>query len=416
MPRSGGAAIPMQQNFDIAALRSIAYLVGDEKTLLKMTAVPAKAPFEDSILEFLNEVSKSLMKDPRSKAYSDVITLGFWLRKASTLKLRERFAFHDGNRHFGRGVVFHIAPSNVPVNFAYSLAAGLLTGNANIVRVPSKDFPQVDMIADSILSALDKIPEMRGYIALIRYERDKSINDILSGMADTRVVWGGDATISELRKSELSPRSTEITFADRFSIAVIDSDAYLSSDNKAGIAQDFYNDTYLTDQNACTSPRLVVWVGRNRDEAKIRFWDELHKLAERKYTFQPIQGVNKLASSYLAAVKVSDTVIEEHKDNLIVRVKVPYITENLMDFKDNSGYFFEFDCDDILTLRPLCDDKRCQTVALLGDSGVIQPLLDSSPKGIDRVVSIGKTMDFDLIWDGYNLAESLTRTVVVQRT
>ncbi len=406
----------MQQNFDKAALRSIAYLVGDEKTLLHMPAVPAKVPFEDNTLEFLNNVSKNLMKDPRSKAYSDVITLAFWLRKASTLKLRERFEFDDGNCHFGRGVVFHIAPSNVPVNFAYSLAAGLLTGNANIVRVPTKAFPQVDVIADSFSKALDKMSEMRGYIALIRYARDKSINDILSGMADTRVVWGGDATISELRKSELPPRSTEITFADRFSIAVIDGDAYLSSDNKAGVAQDFYNDTYLTDQNACTSPRLVVWLGQNKDEAKARFWDELHNIAERRYTFQPIQGVNKLTSSYLAAVKVPDTMIEKHKDNLIVRVKVPAIAENLMDFKDNSGYFFEFDCDNILTLRPLCDDKRCQTVALLGDSGIIQPLLDSSPKGIDRVVPIGKTMDFDLIWDGYNLAESLTRTVVVEKT
>ena len=51
----------MQQNFDKTALRSVAYLVGDEKTLLNVPAVPAKAPFEDSILEFLNEISQSLM-------------------------------------------------------------------------------------------------------------------------------------------------------------------------------------------------------------------------------------------------------------------------------------------------------------------------------------------------------------------
>ena len=404
----------MQQNFDTETMRGITYLIGDEKTLVNMPAVPAKVHFENSILEFLNEVSKCLMKDPRSRSYSDVVTLAFWLRKASTLKLRERFEVHDGNRRFGRGVVFHIAPSNVPVNFAYSLAAGLLTGNANIVRVPSKTFPQVDIIADSISHAFETMSNMRAYIALIRYERNKSINDVLSGMADTRVVWGGDATISALRKSELPPRSTEITFADRFSIAVIDGETYLSSDNKAGIAQDFYNDTYLTDQNACTSPRLVVWVGQNREEAKSRFWDELYKIVESKYTFQSIQGVNKLTSSYLAAVKIPDTVIEEHRDNLLVRVNIPTVTDDLMDLKDNSGYFFEYDCDDILTLRPLCNDKRCQTVALLGDLAILQPLIDSAPKGIDRIVPIGKTMDFDLLWDGYNLAESLTRVVAAE--
>lgn len=33
-------------------------------------------------------------------------------------------------------------------------------------------------------------------------------------------------------------------------------------------------------------------------------------------------------------------------------------------------------------------------------------------KGIDRVVPIGKTMDFDLIWDGYDLVEQMSRIVV----
>jgi hypothetical protein len=32
-------------------------------------------------------------------------------------------------------------------------------------------------------------------------------------------------------------------------------------------------------------------------------------------------------------------------------------------------------------------------------------------KGVDRIVPIGKTMDFDLIWDGYDLIERFTRTI-----
>ncbi len=79
------------------------------------------------------------MKDPRSRVYSDVITLGFWLRRASLNELKEKYGFDDGDVHLGRGVVFHIAPSNIPVNFAYSLVSGLLMGNANVVRVPSKN-------------------------------------------------------------------------------------------------------------------------------------------------------------------------------------------------------------------------------------------------------------------------------------
>ena len=53
---------------------------------------------------------------------------------------------------------------------------------------------------------------------------------------------------------------------------------------------DFYNDTYLTDQNACTSPKLVIWLGNNKLEAKKIFWDNLHELVKKKYTVQPVQA------------------------------------------------------------------------------------------------------------------------------
>ena len=183
-------------------------------------------------------------------------------------------------------------------------------------------------------------------------------------------------------------------------------------DNKAKVAEDFYNDTFLSDQNACTSPRLIVWTGNKIEEAKKTFWEEEHNLVEKKYTFQAIQGVNKLTQSYLIAVAEPGVRIEAHTDNLIIRVSIPKITDYLMDFRDNSGYFYEYDCEDIMDLLPLCDDKRCQTIGYIGDNQIFRPLIQSGIKGIDRIVPIGRTMDFDLIWDGYNLPALLTRTVV----
>ena len=184
-------------------------------------------------------------------------------------------------------------------------------------------------------------------------------------------------------------------------------------ENKARVAEDFYNDTFFTDQNACTSPRIVVWTGDKIVEAKEKFWNEEHKLVEKKYTFQSIQGVNKLTKSYLISVFEPGVKIEEHLDNLIIRVKVPRISDRLMDFRDNSGYFYEYDCENILELAPLCNDKRCQTIGYIGNADVILPLIESGVRGIDRVVPIGKTMDFDLIWDGYNLPSLMTRTIIM---
>lgn len=407
----------MQQsltNLDMKeVLKEVTYLVGKEEVVEGIKNTSPKRPFDDSVIDFLNTLSKILMKSREAKAYPDVVTLGFWMRKSSVLALKERFETESSDIMIGRGVAFHIAPSNVPVNYVYSLLTGLLTGNANIVRIPSKDFPQVSIINKAINEALEEYPDIKPYICLVRYEKNQKINDFFSELADTRIIWGGDNTIEEIRKSPLGPRAGEITFADRYSLAVIDSEKYLAVNNKERFAEQFYNDTYLSDQNACTSPRVVVWMGDKKQEAKDLFWKYEHDLVKRKYQFQSIMGINKLTSSLLLAVAMEGVRIEQGEDNYIIRVNVPRVDSNLMQLKDNSGYFFEYDCDDILDIRDFCNNTHCQTIGFLGEKATIMPLLLSGIKGVDRVVPIGKTMDYDFIWDGYNLVERLTRIIKV---
>ena len=169
----------------------------------------------------------------------------------------------------------------------------------------------------------------------------------------------------------------------------------------------------MTDQNACTSPRIVVWLGTRKGETKEAFWGALHELVKARYEFQSVQGIDKLVKSCLLAAEQEGVLVETHPDNLIYRVSVPVISRELLDQTGNSGYFLEYDCKNILELRELCNDPRCQTVAYIGEKKMLMPLLNAGTKGIDRVVPVGKTMDFDLIWDGYDLCERLTRAVQV---
>ncbi len=400
----------MQLSSDIRG--KITYLIGNNEVLEKMQETSPLPPFDESVQEFLNAVSKELMGNVEAKAFSDVITFAFWIRKGSISALEKRLKV-ENEYCVGKGTVFHIAPSNVPVNFAYTLVTGLLTGNANIVRVPSKEFPQVGLIIDAFNKALDNHESLRPYIICVRYDRDKDVNDLFSSVADMRVVWGGDATIAELRKSELPPRAGEITFADRYSIAVIDSDTYLSIEDKVRVAEDFYNDTYLSDQNACTSPRIVVWTGKNIEKARGIFWEEEQKIVKKKYSLQPVLAVNKLTQSYLMAATHDGLLIEPHADNIIIRVRVMELTKELMDHRESGGFFYEYECSDVLELKLICNDKRCQTIAYIGDKRFFEPLLRSGVKGVDRIVPVGHTMDFDLIWDGYDLVKMLTRIVSV---
>lgn len=395
---------------------NIKYHIGNSYTLFNMPKVKGKSPFDDTVRNFLDAVSKALLVNAEAKKHPDIVTFAFWIRKASTEQLKKRFYLQDNkNIKLGRGIVFHIAPSNVPVNYAYSLVTGLLCGNKNIVKIPSKDFEQVNIINDTIKLKLADYEELNNYICLVQYGHDKEINDIISAFTDVRIIWGGDNTISEIRQSPLQPRASEITFADRYSIAVIDSDYYMNIDDKADIAKKFYNDTYLSDQNACTSPRIVVWRGDSIKKAKEEFWKELHTIVADKYELHGVQAVNKLTASLLLAA-VSDDSIKKIslEDNLIVRVQVNKISAELMEFKNDSGYFFEYDClGDAMELWDLCDNIKCQTVAYIGNTDWFVPLIISGINGVDRVVPVGKTMDFDFYWDGYNLFERMTRNIVI---
>jgi len=391
----------MQVNFE-----NLKFVVGNEKTIENMLLARSFEPFCSDVINFLDALSKKLMKI--GKEYSDVATFGFWCRRAALLK--EKSKYDDLAFRLGRGIVFHSTPSNVPVNFAFSFASALLAGNANIVRLPGKDFEQVDVICNCINELLkNEFSNLSNYICMVKYPPDKQITDFMSSICDTRVIWGGDQTIENIRKSPLKPRATEITFSDRHSIAVINADEYLKIDNKEKVSIDFYNDTYFSDQNACTSPRIIVWIGKEKENAKKIFWKNIHKLVKEKYDLRPVQTVGKLTALFKVASEHNVNLVEQ-EDQFITRVKIGDLFENLMDYKYNSGFFFEYDAEKLEEILPLCDTK-CQTLTYLGlDSLDIESFFSSCrPFGIDRAVPIGKSMDFTLVWDGYDLIRSLSR-------
>ena len=401
MQRSGVAVIPTEVN------SKIEYLVGNKDTVTKMQNACGVIPFAEETLSYLDSVSKALMKYPETKSYPDIITFAFWCRKANLLSMKRAYET-DSDIRLGLGLSFHIAPSNVAVNFAYSAAVALLAGNACIVRVPSKEFPQIEIICRAFSEEMGQSAR----IVFVRYPRSKECNDFFSGICDARIIWGGDQTIREMRKSPIKPRAREITFADRYSIAVIGSEEYLKTDDHKRIAEDFYNDTYLSDQNACTSPRFVIWLGNRTDEAKELFWKSLHDILKDRYEIQGVQAVDKLTKVYRLGAAFSGSILEDDVDNLITRVNVTRLDPQMADYYGNSGFFIEYDAERIEDILPVCAEKL-QTVSYLGiDPGVIQMLVEENNcKGIDRIVPMGHTMDFELKWDGYDLIRELSRCV-----
>ncbi len=391
-------------------LAGLEYVVGDDKTLEEMPGFSALPPFADQVISFFNDLSKSIMKNGRG--YSDVMTFGFWCRKSALMA--EKAKYSDLDRRLGRGVVFHSTPSNVPVNFAFSFAAGLLAGNSNIVRLPAKDFPQVSLITDCIKDVLSTShPNMAPYICMVKYPPSLEITNLFSKMCNSRIVWGGDATIAEIRQSPLQPRANEVNFADRYSFAIIEGDEFLKAKDKVKIVMDFYNDTYLLDQNACTAPHIIIWLGKSKDKAKELFWEILIDYTKEHYNINPVQTIGKINALYKVAANL-DLVKVDVKQPFLTRILVDKLDPILMDYRFNSGFFYEYDAASLTDLLPIALSKS-QTVTYFGITReqIIRFINEDHPQGVDRFVPMGKSLDFSLVWDGYDLITTLSRIVNV---
>lgn len=373
-------------------------------------------PFAEEVIEKLDALSKALMHDPQSRLYPDVVTFAFFCRRGNLMKLREQsvVSIQPSVIRLGRGTIFHIAPSNVPVNFAYSVVAGLLAGNTNVVRVSQKQFPQVDIIVKHMREI-----EMKR-LAVVRYPHESNANEVFSAMCDVRVIWGGDATIATIRQNAIPPRAFDICFADRYSLAAINAEKLIADQLNTGhlnqLAEKFYNDTYLFDQNACSAPHLVCWLGEkeNVKKAKEVFWDAVQQVTEQKYQFQDVMAVDKLTALYKQACAMP-THEEETKNNILRRVEIDALPQDIDSFRCAGGYFTEYTAQSLDEIAPIVNEKY-QTLAYYGFT--LQELYDfvlrNRLTGIDRIVPFGETTAFSLSWDGMNLIERMSRIVDIQ--
>ncbi len=405
-PKYGGAVILM-----LSLNKKVDIIVGSEDLTISKNPLP---PFENHTSLFLAELSTTILADSRSSKYPDVVTFAFWCRKSNIIKLQQQFA--DPNIRLGLGYVFHIAPSNVPINFAFSLVFSLLAGNSNIVRVPSRNFEQVDIICDAIKQLLKKkvYQDIGNRISIIRYAQDDDITKELSLDCSARIIWGGDQTIRHIKQLPIPVRSREIAFADRYSFCIFDSQHVLDLSTKElkSLANSFYNDTYLMDQNACSSPHLIVWLGNDdtAGDAQKRFWSELHELVLIKYNLQAIHAIDKFTMMCHSAIDLEQTHHFTSCDNYIYRLNLNELPDNLENWRGKYGLFYEYTTHDINTISSIVNNKY-QTLTYFGVSKdtLVSFVLTNNLNGIDRIVPVGKALDISLIWDGYDLIRTLSR-------
>lgn len=390
-------------------MSGIDYLIGSKE----VSRLPLK-PYSEEACAFAAALSDALLKDAEAKRYPDVVSFAFWCRKAN-LAVRKAKWEERAEKRLGRGLAFHVAPSNVPINFAFTYLFSLLAGNANIVRVPSKKFPQVELVCRVMKEVLEQHPEIKARTAFVRYPADNEITGQFSRIADARVIWGGDATVTSIRSCATKPKCIDLVFADRYSVCILGGKAIEETEPEKlkKLAEAFYNDTYLMDQNACSSPQMVFWRDAS-DAAKKLFWDAVFAYAKPRYALQVASCVDKYTKFCMDAVDMAGMGQGSRIENLVYRAEMKELPEDITALRGTCGYFYEYDLESYEELLPVLTEKF-QTVTYYG----INPeefrdfVIGHHARGIDRIVPVGKALDIDVVWDGYDVVGMLSRIVEV---
>tara|TARA_B100001057_G_C22844509_1_gene948431 strand:+ start:384 stop:1574 length:1191 start_codon:yes stop_codon:yes gene_type:complete len=390
-------------------LSKVKILVGNKK-IEKKTLLP----YDEKIFKFLSDFSNRLNNFKDCKKFPDILTLAFFCRKANLLNLKRKFLVSLENKRLPLGLIFHITPSNIPTNFAYSLIFGLINGNSNIVKVPSKNFEQVEIISKVMNQTLKKYNEIKKMITIVKYNNEDRFTEEISKKCDARLIWGGDNSIKNIRKFELNSRAFDLTFADRYSICIIDSDQLVKvkQDNLKSLTQKFYNDTFTADQNACSSPHLILWKGDKNKRAQNIFWNSLNNIVEKKYDLTHTASVDKYTE--LCKKIIQDPTIKKFKtySNNIYVLNLNNLSTNLDSYRGKWGFFYQYNIKKINEIEKYIN-KKFQTLTYFGlEKKEIEKFIFSNKlQGIDRVVPIGQALDIGFFWDGYDINNILTRVV-----
>lgn len=100
-------------------MEQIKYITGSEEKLIQAGKKTCDRAFSSERINYLDTLSKNIKNDKRSRLYPDLLTLAFFMRRANMELNAKRFKPAENIYLRGRGVVFHIAPSNVAANFDF---------------------------------------------------------------------------------------------------------------------------------------------------------------------------------------------------------------------------------------------------------------------------------------------------------
>ncbi|MFA5264715.1 MAG: acyl-CoA reductase [Opitutaceae bacterium] len=386
-------------------------------TLLDQRSHGRCRPFAQERIEALERISKAILTDKGIGRDPAAVALAFWLRTAHSMAIRDDFIRRQGFDEVmvPTGLVFHIAPSNVDTLFVYSWALSYLSGNANVVRLSSKESNLVTALLGIFDADMKARPESWIGNYFVSYGHDDTATAYFSEICDHRIIWGGDETVAKIRAIALNPHASERAFASKLSIAVIKTESLAAAgvEGVESIAKALASDIVPFDQKACSSPHLVYWLGADAKLSRQLAAKTGQALAERLAKSDGVEDAGMALHRVESAFRLAGDGKLESAHFLLGICLAEASPATQIKELEVGGHFITQRL--VSSIDMIASDlgRSSQTITYYGlqQAELLELAWKAGIFGADRLVPLGHALDFDTIWDGFDLLGDFTRKI-----
>ena len=313
----------------------------------------------------------------------------------------------------------HWLAGNVPFLGIISVIQGLLSKNANLIKVPRQN-------ADTLLHFLHLLSrvswrrssgdELKGSLlsesirAIFIPRDDLAAARALSMLVDVRVAWGGREAVEAIMNLPRRFGTEDIIFGPKTSLVVVGAEMLMRETDALAIAQRLALDTVALDQRGCNSPHTIfVETGGAIEPAGFAalLGDELRKLCDRL----PPPPLTPAESFNLFSLRAEYDLRGEAWYGKGLRWTVLYSGEDQGLATPAYGRtLFVRPVSDVRNVASLCS-SHVQTVAVALQDRRLTVADALTARGVARCVEPGRMSQYDTPWDGVYPIERLVRWV-----
>ena len=307
-----------------------------------------------------------------------------------------------------KGIVFVIASSNIELLSLYNWGISFLCGNLTIIRI-SRRLKREKI--DGVVEIIRDVLKTKFCDIFFQDEEDNRITRNLTQICDVRILWGSDKTIEEIRKEYSCNMQEDIAFSSKKSMTLIKASKLinLKDTEKNKLIKNLWNDTLELSFKACSSPHKICIIGKDADQKRgaQEILDLLKKRIKKESMTNGFITTNNLLESQLRSISG-----QANRQSFSLRGRLIKITSEVSEIKNDTTI-------EVIVVNSL--DKvngviratRPQTLTYFGiDKDELQKLINKEESCIpDRIEKVGYALSFDVIWDGINLFERLSKQV-----